>query len=564
MLLAVAGLSAGVVLPAAPASAATQSCNFATAGTGTFANTLCWFDLSSYNATAAASGQPITIAIPGGSSMSFTLTVSGGPVKATTFPTYSGAYLGNSGHYSGVAGSPALYQTSSGTTTTATLTNISVTNAAGAKQTGFALVGADAESTNTNESITWNSSAPITSLTASGTSTGLGNACGGGFTGVGTTTVKCTGNINGAMTGTAILASTNPTTFSQKMVGGGLEGVAFGVLVSSVQLNTNIVNGFPGDACGINGANSDGTTLASANTNGSASASTGKQTVVVDSTGATYGLNQQITSGLASNYTTTWSCTRNGQVDPSLPSGQTGYNQLVNLGIGDSVICTITNTAKAATIGIVKHAGTPTDVNGDGLTDAGDTIPYTFTVTNTGALTLSGITVTDAKVGAVTCAAATLAPSASTTCTATTPYTVTAADVTHGSVDNSATASGFAPGVTTAVTSTPSTTSTPVVAPAPALSVVKSADPSSAAAYQTGQVVNYSFVITNTGNVTMSGITVDDSNFSGSGTTPSVTCPAGAASLAPQAQVTCTATYTLTQADVNAGDVSNTATATGT
>ena len=78
-----------------------------------------------------------------------------------------------------------------------------------------------------------------------------------------------------------------------------------------------------------------------------------------------------------------------------------------------------------------------------------------------------------------------------------------------------------------------------------------------------GETLHYSFLVTNTGNVTLAPVTIDDTEFTGHGTRPVVTCPAGAADLAPAASVTCTATYAVTQADVDAGSVTNTATATG-
>ena len=63
-------------------------------------------------------------------------------------------------------------------------------------------------------------------------------------------------------------------------------------------------------------------------------------------------------------------------------------------------------------------------------------------------------------------------------------------------------------------------------------------------------------MVTNTGNVTLTGVTVDDPKVG------TVTCPA--TTLAPAESTTCTATYTLTQADVDAGEVVNNATASGT
>ena len=73
----------------------------------------------------------------------------------------------------------------------------------------------------------------------------------------------------------------------------------------------------------------------------------------------------------------------------------------MTLGIGDFVNCTIVNTAKVASLSLLKQAGASVDVNHDGITDAGDTIAYTFIVTNTGVLPMSSITVADPKLGSV-------------------------------------------------------------------------------------------------------------------------------------------------------------------
>jgi hypothetical protein len=556
------GVTAVGVSAASAAPATSTSCGFATPGTGTFASTICWFNMAGFDQPQAAAGQLFSISIAGGYTLSFTLASTGGAVHATTFPTYGGAYLGNNGHYSGVPGSPALYQSQSGTTTTATLTNISLTSPLGTPQTGFALVGADAESTDGGESLSWTSSAPISSLTATSTGTGLGNACGGGFTGTGTTTVTCKGTSSGTKTGTAIVSSSSPTTFSQTMVGAGLEAFSFGVLLSSVQLNKTVVNGYAGDAFKVSIADGTGGILATANTGGGSTATTGPTTVVVDPAGSTFNFSEAATSGAIANYTPSWACTRNGATDSTLPSGNPGTSAGVTVGVGDAVVCTITNTGLPRGLSLVKHAGTPIDVNGDGLLDAGDQIPYTFTVTNTGQVAMQGLQVNDPKLGAVTCPRTSLDPGDSETCAAAALYTVTAGDVTAGSVENTATVSGHAPNNTETITSAPSSTSTPTVAPAPGLSVVKSASPSAAASYVAGQQITYSFVVTNAGNVTVADIAIDEGSFSGTGIMSAATCPA--ASLTAGAQEVCTATYTLTQADVDAGSVTNTATGTGT
>lgn len=106
-------------------------------------------------------------------------------------------------------------------------------------------------------------------------------------------------------------------------------------------------------------------------------------------------------------------------------------------------------------------------------------------------------------------------------------------------------------------------TASAVVDPAkPSLALVKSAKPAKIA--QAGQKVVYSFAVTNTGNIAMSDIVINEGAFSGTGKLGAAVCPSSPASLAPGAKTVCTAEYTATQADVDAGKVTNTAAAGGT
>jgi uncharacterized repeat protein (TIGR01451 family)/LPXTG-motif cell wall-anchored protein len=103
----------------------------------------------------------------------------------------------------------------------------------------------------------------------------------------------------------------------------------------------------------------------------------------------------------------------------------------------------------------------------------GDQIQYTFVVSNASQVRVDDIVVSDVKAGVVTCPVTTLAPGASTTCTAT-PYRVTAADVAAGEVDNTASAGATLPGCTgtrgsdtcPVLASSPSSTKTPAQKPA--------------------------------------------------------------------------------------------------
>ena len=111
-----------------------------------------------------------------------------------------------------------------------------------------------------------------------------------------------------------------------------------------------------------------------------------------------------------------------------------------------------TKTPTASTLGmkLVKSAHLTLDANHDGEAELGDQVTYRFAVTNTGSVTLHHVKVDDQLVApagpavAVTCPTSTLAPGTSMTC-ASSPYTITQADVDAGSVANMATAHGRTP-----------------------------------------------------------------------------------------------------------------------
>ncbi|MFJ3234590.1 hypothetical protein [Streptomyces sp. NPDC086787] len=206
-------------------------------------------------------------------------------------------------------------------------------------------------------------------------------------------------------------------------------------------------------------------------------------------------------------------------------------------------------------ITLLKSAS-PTEV-----TAAGQQVSYTYLVTNTGNVTLSGLAVADTDFTGsgprptVSCPGTTLPVGASVTCTAT--YTVRQADVDQGSITNEARATATAAGGTpVSATDDAQVTSRRE----PAVALVKTASPESVTAV--GQQVSYSFVVTNTGNVTLTNVGVAETAFSGTGGSPQTSCPGS--SLAPGESMTCSAGYTTTQADVNAGQITNTARATGT
>jgi uncharacterized repeat protein (TIGR01451 family) len=89
-----------------------------------------------------------------------------------------------------------------------------------------------------------------------------------------------------------------------------------------------------------------------------------------------------------------------------------------------------------------------------------------------------------------------------------------------------------------------------------AITLAKSARPGSYDA--AGQVITFDYLVTNTSDVPMSSITVNDTSLPG---LSPVACPQP--DLGPGESEDCFATYTVTPADLDAGSVTNTATAQG-
>lgn len=211
---------------------------------------------------------------------------------------------------------------------------------------------------------------------------------------------------------------------------------------------------------------------------------------------------------------------------------------------------------------IIKTGSLTTDLNGNGLANAGDTVTYTFEVENIGNVDLVDVTVNDPRVPVVAPASQDVAAGQTVEFTGT--LLVTQADVDGGVVRNSATASGTYPGPDgdVPVETPPSTFELDTEPPVPGLSIVKSGelttDANGNGLADVGDTIVYAFLVENTGNTTLVNVQVEDPKLAAYGVLP------GPITLAPGEDDSLTAApYVVTQADVDAGVVANSATARG-
>ncbi|MFF7456113.1 LPXTG cell wall anchor domain-containing protein [Kitasatospora sp. NPDC008115] len=213
----------------------------------------------------------------------------------------------------------------------------------------------------------------------------------------------------------------------------------------------------------------------------------------------------------------------------------------------------VTSPEAEATIEIIGTFGLDLRKQADtaGPVHAGDTVHYTYTVTNTGSTTVNSLTVRDDHATSVTCDRTTLDPGEAATCQAT--YTVTAADVAAGHLTNTALADALGP-QGQPVESPPAQVVLPVAPVTAALTLTKTAN--TPGPVHAGDTVTYTYTVTNTGGTTVTNLTVTDDHA------PDVTCDP--TTLNPGQSATCHATYQVTAADAQAGHLTNTAHATGT
>jgi hypothetical protein len=180
---------------------------------------------------------------------------------------------------------------------------------------------------------------------------------------------------------------------------------------------------------------------------------------------------------------------------------------------------------------------------------------------------LTAPTVTDVKLGLTGASALSLTPSTIApggTATGTATYTITQADMNTGSITNTAIVSGKDPlnrAVTDSSDNNSNSENDPTVTPLtqdPKIALVKTA--SSSSGKKAGDQIVYTFTATNTGNVTLTSPTVTDVKLGLTGASALSLTPS---TIAPGATATGTATYTITQADMNTGSITNTAIVSG-
>lgn len=547
------------------ASATESTCGYADAdGVGQFRESICWFDFSEYDAVAASSdaGQRFETSL-GAYEVTFTVTqrsISNWTARSVTAApsTQSAFVMGRTSYYRNIPGQPFLYANGGQAfgAVRITISDFEV-SLGGEPVTGYDLVSASPETPSARagsrgEWINWDSDQPLT-MVDSRTPHNTGSGCVVPLVNDGTTNVWC----NPADAGTqavygALLAAPSATTISGTLYmssGGEREALGFGIRTAMVELDKQ-VNGRvdAADSFDLSVTSNEGPLLGDATTGDNDAATTGLQPVIPS---GPITLSETMTSGAPGSldyYDASWTCENAVDSATELPTGA-ATSQTATLASANVVRCGITNTAKAPSLELVKSVSPST-------AQAGDTVVYSFAVTNTGTLPVDTVTIDETSfsgtgsLSGVECPATELVPDSSTTCEAT--YTLTQADVDAGLVTNEAVARGQVPGTSATVSSNASTAE--VVADGTSmLAVTKAVDLAEA---EVGTNVVYTLTATNSGSLSLQNVTLSDENFTGTGALEDLSCDRTTpADLAPGETLTCTTTYQVRDGDT--GTITN-------
>jgi uncharacterized repeat protein (TIGR01451 family) len=244
---------------------------------------------------------------------------------------------------------------------------------------------------------------------------------------------------------------------------------------------------------------------------------------------------------------TDWSCTlKNNDGTEETQSGEFGTPALgftLDVDPNQIITCVVYNSFDYDPEIALTKVDSPTQVRGD-LAPPANTVTSTFTVTNPGNTPLSDVTVNDNRCRPIYQSGDTdddglLAENNGETWIFTcTRNLTTTAGRSAVEVTNIATATGIDP-TGERVTATDDAT---VSVYAPAITLTKTASPTEIQVAPGGFPVTYTYVATNTGNMTLNGVSVTDT--AGPTSTCSPALPA-AVTLAPGAQATFTCTTTL-------------------
>ncbi|MGO4700629.1 beta strand repeat-containing protein [Dyella sp. 2RAB6] len=543
-------------------------------------------------------------------------------LKGVQAPSWTGSqFSGSTGYYTIYKPNTAALYTNSGSTgndTTVALRDIHLFGPSGVESTNaFEMVVADGESTNSNEYLDFGvvsggSAFNLVEWLGASAANNLAYGAPGSAGVPSTPTSACAGMIDcirmvgKSGTANAVVFSTTRTGSPFTVLGqvhtnsSSLQGFAFGVRWGGVRLRKALPNGRldGSDQFTYRVINVKGQEIINTSTTGAATGNYAYISGQATMPGNVITLKEEMAPGSKSTldqYDRNIVCSNgnpgsatalpSGSFDPANPP-KVDLQQL-----GDRVDCTLSNIPRLVDLKLVKSA--PATVQ------AGQPLSYTLAISNNGTHTATGATFTDSmpvgvtgvSAGGVSCGSAANgalcgALGVNVTGSDAAGYTITGAIQslpangsvvvtinatapisTIGTLSNTATVklagTDTTVGEPTASTGDNTSTATTTVQGTPALQVSKTAtlnDANGNAKADAGETISYAITATNSGNLTLNGLTVSDPMAGGTALACSPT------SIDPGKTANCGSfVYTVTQADVDAGvALHNVATITGT